>query len=210
LVAAPAREAATNPVPSWRDVEATLKQAEQADRAGRRKEAVQLYARAASDGLAVDHPRAPEAFQRAYYLLYPERTASAQPAPAAPTFASPARPDSRFSPLRGEAASAVAPPAAPAPPAAAAAAPAPPAAMPSPQRYQSGPGWLYRSGRNLEGRPTYLLQRAGGTNLLYVTPGPGVSLEPFVNKSVQLFGPTEYRGDLRAWLMTVSDVQAMP
>ena len=71
----------------------------------------------------------------------------------------------------------------------------------------SGAGRLRRAGRCLEGRTTYVLESAQGRPLYYVTPEPGVELEPWVNRIVELFGTASYSGDLRANYMRVGRVQ---
>ena len=42
--------------------------------------------------------------------------------------------------------------------------------------------------------------------MLYVTPGPGVNLEPYLNRVVSLSGSVIYRGDLKKDYMTVNAV----
>jgi hypothetical protein len=74
----------------------------------------------------------------------------------------------------------------------------------------SGPGHLRRAGRTVEYQRTYVLEDAQGLPMLYVTPGPGIDLEPYVEHTVELFGQTAYRGDIRAYYMTVSRVQPLP
>jgi hypothetical protein len=74
----------------------------------------------------------------------------------------------------------------------------------------SGPGRLRRAGRTVESQRTYVLEDAQGLPLLYVTPQPGIDLEPYVEHNVELFGQTAYRGEIRAYYMTVSRVQPLP
>jgi hypothetical protein len=74
----------------------------------------------------------------------------------------------------------------------------------------SGPGRLRRAGRTVEYQRTYVLEDAQGLPMLYVTPQPGIDLEPYVEHQVELFGQTAYRGDIRAYYMTVSRVQPLP
>jgi hypothetical protein len=45
---------------------------------------------------------------------------------------------------------------------------------------------------------------------MYVTGMPGLNLEPYVNRVVELFGPMVYRGDLRTNYMTASQVRPVP
>src|SRR5205085_5070859 len=74
----------------------------------------------------------------------------------------------------------------------------------------SGPGRLRRAGRAVEYQRTYVLEDAQGLPLLYVSPEPGIDLEPYVEHNVELFGHSAYRGDIRAYYMTVSRVQPLP
>jgi hypothetical protein len=74
----------------------------------------------------------------------------------------------------------------------------------------SPPGRLRRAGRTVEYQRTYVLENDQGTPLLYVSPGPGIDLEPYLDHHVELFGPTAYRGDIRAYYMTVARVQPLP
>ncbi|HEY8503776.1 MAG TPA: SH3 domain-containing protein [Gemmataceae bacterium] len=60
----------------------------------------------------------------------------------------------------------------------------------------SGPGVLRRSGFYIDGRPAYVLEADQGGRL-YVTAQPGVNLEPYVHRRVELYGPVVYRGDIR-------------
>jgi hypothetical protein len=76
--------------------------------------------------------------------------------------------------------------------------------------YASGPGRLRRAGRSLDNRPTYVLDGGANRPSLYVTPQSGIDLEPFLNRKVELFGPSIYRGDLRANYMSVMRVQPLP
>jgi hypothetical protein len=74
----------------------------------------------------------------------------------------------------------------------------------------SGPGRLRRAGRAVEYQRTYVLENDQGLPLLYVAPAPGLDLEPYVNHNVELFGHAAYRGDIRAYYMTVARVQPLP
>lgn len=67
----------------------------------------------------------------------------------------------------------------------------------------SGMGWLRVSGRGIDGRRAYLWESGDGRRL-YVTAGPGVDLEPHVNRYVEVFGEIVYRGDLRAYYMVAT------
>src|SRR5262249_14194717 len=65
-------------------------------------------------------------------------------------------------------------------------------------------GRLYKAGRTLEDHPTYRLEAPG--SFLYVLAQPGGDLEKMVGQKVELTGKIVYRGDLRANLLTVSQV----
>lgn len=133
----------------------------------------------------------------------------------------PTRPTSQYTyAADGQVRVAQAPPQAPAPyqapPQSAPAAYRPPATQPAPPVYQAaapaateqmvGPGWLRKAGRMLEERPTYVLETTQGYPLIYVHAAPGLNLDPFIGKRVNLAGPVYYRGDLRTWYITVNSV----
>ena len=71
------------------------------------------------------------------------------------------------------------------------------------QRASTGPGRLRRAGRSVDGRLTYVLDALDGRSFYYVTPEPGVDLEPLLNRNVELFGSAIYSGELRANYMRV-------
>jgi hypothetical protein len=60
----------------------------------------------------------------------------------------------------------------------------------------SGPGWLRRCGFLIDGQKAYALEQTPGNSRVYVTPAPGVNLEPYLNRLVELFGPMQIRPDL--------------
>jgi hypothetical protein len=73
--------------------------------------------------------------------------------------------------------------------------------------YSSGPGWLQASGRIAEGRKTYVMVSDKGVPFYYATNQPGVNLELYLKRRVELFGQAIYNGDLRANYMRVSRVE---
>jgi hypothetical protein len=81
-------------------------------------------------------------------------------------------------------------------------------AVPPPQ--WSRPGSLRRTAFAVDGQPTFVLQDERGLPLLYVTAQPGLSLEPYVNRNLRLYGPVVYRSDLRIHYLTASQVQLLP
>jgi uncharacterized protein YgiM (DUF1202 family) len=88
--------------------------------------------------------------------------------------------------------------------------PPPPASQP-PAGQWSGPGYLRRSSFPVDYKPTYVLEASNGMPMIYVTAQPGVNLEAFVNRGVDLYGPIVYRGELRcANYMTASYVKPVP
>lgn len=58
-------------------------------------------------------------------------------------------------------------------------------------------GVLRRSGRSVDNRRAYILERDNRI-VGYVVPVPSLNLEPFLNQPVTLTGTTEYRGEVRA------------
>lgn len=60
----------------------------------------------------------------------------------------------------------------------------------------SGPGWLRRSGVMVENRPAYVLEDNVGRVRYYLVPQTGLSLEAFVNRPVEVFGPMVARADM--------------
>jgi hypothetical protein len=73
--------------------------------------------------------------------------------------------------------------------------------------YSSGPGWLQVSARSAEGKKTYVMVSDRGAPFYYVTGQPGVNLEPYLKRRVELFGQAIYSGDLRANYMRVARVE---
>lgn len=61
----------------------------------------------------------------------------------------------------------------------------------------SATGWLRRSGFQIDGKQTYALESNRGQLRVYVTAEPGVDLESYLNRPVEIFGSFEVRGDVR-------------
>ena len=61
----------------------------------------------------------------------------------------------------------------------------------------------------LYGQHAYVLQDRFGRLLFYVLPAPGVNLEQYVNRPVQLFGTVRYENELRNYCITVSSVSPL-
>jgi hypothetical protein len=218
----PAAPPAPPPPP---DGDALWRQAEQAERTGRLADAIRLYELAGEANLHVNHARAEAALRRAEWLrqggnppsggsaFYPDRevrpptppgdarpaaapyegrvyalpTDTGEPATAARLIGSaPASPPGQFCSTPS-------------------AAPAAWGAPPAPVGYpSSGPGRLHRS------RVGFLLVSDNGRPVYYAAGQPGLDLEPYVDRNVELFGPVAYRNDLRAYFMTVVRVQPLP
>jgi hypothetical protein len=76
----------------------------------------------------------------------------------------------------------------------------PPAAAPAPiadgGTITSGPGWLRRSGVQIDGRTAFVLEDNRGQLRYYLLAQPGLNLEMFVNRPVEVFGPMVQRSEL--------------
>lgn len=83
-------------------------------------------------------------------------------------------------------------------------------ATPGPMTQASGPGRLRRASFFLDHKTTYVLESSQGLPLMYVTAQPGVNLEPYVNRNVDLWGTMVYRGDVKTNYMTVQQVRTLP
>jgi len=206
----PAAAPATPATPS---VDTLWPRAQQAERDGNLALAVQLYEELARAVYATNHPLAVDALNRAQYLRNASRPTTGTPnrpsearysTTAAEGRTSPlttdpgAMPTARLNPPQGPTAVASRPPS-----------PPPPAAdsVPLPS---SGPGRLRRAGRNVDYKPTYVLENSQGVPRFYVVPQMGVDLEAYVNRNVEVFGQAVYRGELRANLMTAARVKELP
>src|SRR5262249_14058613 len=72
-----------------------------------------------------------------------------------------------------------------------------PAAPPPPGgTVASGPGWLRRSGVQIDGKPVFVLEDNFGQPRYYLLAQPGLNLESFVNRPVEVFGTMVQRIDL--------------
>ncbi len=198
---------AITPVP---DLQALYNRAKAAQEANHLSEAITLYDQAATTAQNQGQPQwANQVFAHARALR--DRLQSGAPPQAAPGEAHPAKPlqtdpTVRLSPPPGTTPGAGAPDyTAPHAPTALTARGSPAGNLPS-----SGPGRLRRAGRTVEYQRTYVLEDAQGLPIVYVAPEPGLDLEPYVNQNVELFGHAAYRGDIRAYYMTVSRVQPLP
>ena len=73
----------------------------------------------------------------------------------------------------------------------------------------SGPGWLRRAPFWLDQKVTYVLESSQGMPRMYVSPQPGINLEPYVGRSVDLVGMVQYRGDVKTYLMHATQVRLL-
>jgi hypothetical protein len=99
---------------------------------------------------------------------------------------------------------------APLPGTGAAAAPLLPSSPTGPAAQWSGPGRLYRTSFALNGQVAYGLLSSRNQVLLYITPPPGQSLDPYAERNVNVYGPVLYHGELRKHHMTAQQVQLLP
>src|SRR5207244_3878387 len=67
-------------------------------------------------------------------------------------------------------------------------------------------GVLQKTAFQIEGKQMYRLVDPQGKAILYASPEPGKTLEPYVGQLVALYGPSAYRSDdfIRSDIMTVS------
>jgi len=73
----------------------------------------------------------------------------------------------------------------------------------------SGPGRLRRAAFFVDGKQAYLLESMDGRAQLYVTAQAGLNLDAYVNRTVDLRGPTIYHGELRSNYMTAATVNLL-
>lgn len=197
--------------------DALWQQAQQAERAGHMAEAIRLYEQAGYANLSVNPERAMEAYQRARSLQSPARQGVVPTStyvqsgdlripsstPEVRYATNTARPG--YAPV---AAVSLSPPA-PAGQSASWGAPGAPGSDRSPASPQGYRGRLRRAGRTVEYQRTYVLMDNRGIPILYATGAPGVDLEPYINREVELCGSIVYRGEIRANYMTVGGVQLL-
>lgn len=78
---------------------------------------------------------------------------------------------------------------------------------PAPSGQWSDPGRLRKTAMILDGRPLFCLQPLDPNKRhLYVTAGPNLNLEPYIERTVYLYGPMVYRGELRTNHVTALQV----
>jgi hypothetical protein len=79
----------------------------------------------------------------------------------------------------------------------------------APQQWR-GQGRLYATNGCIDHRRAYLLQTPDGRPLTYVAAQPGLDLEPFVGRNVEVSGVITYRQDIRAYYTTATQVTRLP
>lgn len=68
-------------------------------------------------------------------------------------------------------------------------------------------GVLRRAGRPSDYQTAYYLEGPNGRPLIYLMGAPGQNLDYFMNQRIEVSGPTTYRSDMRAYVMTVYQIQ---
>jgi hypothetical protein len=74
----------------------------------------------------------------------------------------------------------------------------------------SGWGWLRRAPFWVDNKQAYALENSQGSLRLYVTAQPGVNLDSYLNRTVNLYGKLTYRGDLKTNYMTACQLAPLP
>jgi hypothetical protein len=74
----------------------------------------------------------------------------------------------------------------------------------------SGWGSLRRAPFFVDQKQAYALENSQGSLRLYVTAQPGVNLDSYLNRTVNLFGKLSYRGDLKTNYMTACQLAPLP
>ncbi|HEV3260889.1 MAG TPA: hypothetical protein VG013_28820 [Gemmataceae bacterium] len=77
-----------------------------------------------------------------------------------------------------------------------------------PPAQSSGPGWLRRATVFVDGKAAYVLETSQGVPMMYVAAQPSLNLEPYVGRTVELYGTVRYHPDVRTYYMTPT--QAVP
>jgi hypothetical protein len=166
--------------------------ATQADQAGNAPEAIRLYTELAKELDASNPTLAVQYYRRAQWLREGGGTSTGR-SMSQYAYSREATPPAGQAPVTLQAS-------APSPN------PNPPATI-----MRSGPGRLYRPAiPPVDGKPIFGLDQGRDRYPLYVTPQPGLSLEPFVNRNVELYGTVVYRPELRTNYMTVAEVIQLP
>jgi hypothetical protein len=179
-------------------------QAEAAEQAGKYDEAEKLFFELARvmNGPGGDHDIANLCYTRIHGLREKKRGSAVAIGPGAPN-ASPPK-DAR-STLLPPSASGVTP---------ISGGPTAPGSVPPPTGADDKPRWsgagvLTRSALALDGRQTYALESSPGVVRLYVVPAPGLDLEEYVNRRVDVYGINATRRDLSRPFVVASSIEVM-
>jgi hypothetical protein len=73
----------------------------------------------------------------------------------------------------------------------------------------SGPGVLRRAPFFIDQKVTYVLESSNGVARMYVSPQPGLNLEYYIGRNVDLVGVVQYRGDVKTYLMQATNVRLL-
>lgn len=200
--AAPAADKNTWPTPGAAPAAATsgnplMDQARQAETSGNIPLAIQLYTQVYRQNVDGNHTLAMEALNRVHFLQNGAQ-GSVPPGyrPGTPAEAGPGQ-GNRIAPVPAQTVSNQVGYA------------GRPATQPQPVVQGSGPGRLRRAGFFVDGKQAYVLENSQGRPVMYITPQAGLNLDPYVNRTVELFGPTVYHGDLRTNYMSAAQVNLM-
>jgi hypothetical protein len=206
--------------------DALLAQAQQAEREGRDRDAEALYEQVKGQVIATNYPLAVECLNKIQLLRDRQRAADAlanrqvpatpasNPSPYPPPYApvssqycyqpDPCRPVQLGAPVVANASPVMAA-STPPPPLASTAAPSqPPPAVPVARLYE--PGVLKRVSFFVNNKRAYRFEPLSGNMFMYVTPDDTLNLEPYVNRTVQLYGEMSYHGSLRTYHLNVHQV----
>lgn len=177
--APPGSPAPTPPASPEQGSNALLLRAQQAEQAGRIAEAVQLYRQLGTEVANTNHSLSVQAYNRAQWLA--DRAPPKGTEARYPIAAT----TSRQPPAGNQ-----------------------PVTLPAGWT-SSGPGVLRRAGRCIDYSTMYVLENSQGLPILYATAQQGYSLETYLNRNIELLGVRQFRNDLRAYHMTVMQVQPL-
>ena len=177
-------------------------QAVNAEQTGNITEAIRLYTQIGQDFACSQNTFATQATNRAMWLRECQRVGTKNTLQACP----PGQPKLVSRPS-GPAPVTVMPNQNP--PAGAPVGPIPsPTQVKSPSVVNGNPmGVLRKSGRPYDYQTAYHLEGPNGRPLIYLIGAPGQNLDLFLNQRIEVSGPTSYRSDMRAYVMTVYQIQ---
>jgi len=79
---------------------------------------------------------------------------------------------------------------------------------PTPSPWPTYVGRLSQAYRGTGSVRLYMLELPN-RDIIYVSPQPGIDIEPYVGRNLQVSGPLAYRADLRRYFMTVMQAEPM-